>query len=217
MALNPTATDAKKLRGVLDPDWKKLPKDQLAELDAVCQDALVEAFKVYEGKAKFVVVGQLYYSAGQELKHWDPAVDRVALGPFPSEATARSALVSLSGQAEFRCWALPYWQSTPAAWKKSRKAQMLEELPPEPKPGIVLAEESRLDALGTCGLDVLDEVSMEFVPCIRLPDHAGACFCRIPNMGDQLAETDFEDHTSGPDRPIALRGATMWPPEQEDT
>lgn len=224
MALSPNKTDAKKLREVLDPDWKKLKKPQLAELDAICLEVLERAFKVYEEKSKFIVVGQLYYTQRDgTLKSWDPAVERVALGPFPSEATARTGVQQLgkfptqgssyAGADTFLTWVLPYWNGTGADWHKARKAQLDKENAPAEKRGALDAEQERLAAVGRCGLEVMDE-DLNWVPCFRPVDHPGACFPKPPEQGEDLAVT-YMNEDAGRDRPIALRGSALWPADKE--
>lgn len=221
MALSPTKTDSKKLRDVLDSDWKKLPKDQLAELDGICLEVMERAFKAYEEKSKFVVVGQLYYTQRDGiLKSWDPAVERVALGPFPSEATARKGVKQLgrmpssgsdySGADTFLTWVLPYWNGSGSDWHKNRKAVLDKEGAPV-ESGVIEGALARLEREGRCPYETIDS-ELAFVPCCRPVDHPGHCFATPPKAGELGIKYMNEDVER--DRPVALRGGQMWPKEE---
>lgn len=190
MAIVPSRTDAKKLFPFLDPDWKSLSKDELAQLHDIAFAVIEKAFEMAQEKAKFAVVGQMYWTEPDgKLKSWDPKAEKVCLGVFPSEAKARDAADSLIGHAGskelFKVWSLPIWNDSAAQWRKARKAS-LEALVLEGSDG---TQASRLSALvahqgfpeGHCG-GVAPDDEMKLQPCVRPKGHPGSCFAKIPSM-----------------------------------
>ena len=114
-----------RLAGVLDRDY--------ASVEDAAKAAMVEAFAIYESKAKWTVVGQLYYGEGGYIDHEDAAASKVALGRYGTEkqaqSTAESLVINGRGHEEFRAWVLPVWHGTPASYfgerAEERKRQEL--------------------------------------------------------------------------------------------
>lgn len=184
--MTPTATEAKKLREILDPDWAERDPEVLEALDSVCQEALAEAFRIYEAKAKFVVVGQIYWTiADGTLVSVDPRAEKVSLGAYASEAKARDACQSLHGSSTsrelLRTWTLPVWHGNALEWRKARR----EALEAEQRHDGTQAE--RLSAIaekGYCMKSVLtpDDLAAQ---CRRPINHPGTCFARYPLQGNE--------------------------------
>jgi hypothetical protein len=103
-----------------------LEQDYSVAWDAA-KAALAEAFAIYEEKAKWTVVGQLYYDEDGFIDHDDAAASKVALGRYGTEKQAESAAESLvingRGHEEFRAWVLPVWHGTPAAYFAERAGE----------------------------------------------------------------------------------------------
>jgi len=85
--------------------------------------ALSEAWAIYESKARFTVVGQIYYSGGY-LDHEDAAANKVALGRYATENQAQAAAESLvfgtRTHEESRAWVLRVHHGTPASYYAER-------------------------------------------------------------------------------------------------
>lgn len=229
MGVEVTRTDAKKLRAAFHPGWQDLTKAQLAELDERCFEVAQEAFKLYEAKAKYAVVGQLYYTEKDgRYALWDPSVDRVCLGLFSAPGKARDAATSLAGWPSegssyagrdlFRSWVLPIHHGSPATFRKLSKEQMDAELGVVEDTGsrarnIARKEAERLAEIPDCPLLAPDD-DLNWVPCCRKADHPGACFPAIPDGGE--VQVEYMNEIEGSWRPIALRGNQMWPAAEEE-
>lgn len=116
MALKPGKRDIQALARMMDQDWDSL--------DDAAEAVLAKAWELYEAKAKYTVVGQLYYAKG----YVDPDEARaakVALGNYSTERQARQAAESLwystQTHEEFRSWVLPVHHGTPASFYADRK------------------------------------------------------------------------------------------------
>lgn len=139
MSLSIGKRDVARMAKVIDGDF-----DTVGE---AAEAVLVEAFAIYEEKARFTVVGQLYYSDGF-IDHADAAATKVALGRYGTECQAQSAAESLvingRGHEEFRAWVLPVWHGTPASYfgerAEERKRQELRG-----KTGLEARLQRRLD------------------------------------------------------------------------
>ena len=116
--------DVAKMAEVLNADF------DTAEEAAVA--ALEEAEQIIEGKARFTVVGQLYYGDSNYVDPTSDAASKVALGWYGTEKQGESAAYSLTYSTatheEFRAWVLPVHHGTPASWfqlrKKAREAAL---------------------------------------------------------------------------------------------
>lgn len=117
MALSIGKRDVTRIAKVLDQDYETVEDAARAVLEA--------AFELYESKAKFTVVGQMYYAPdGGWLDKDDAAASKVALGRYGTEIQARDAAESLtiSGPTgeQFLAWVLPVFHGTPHAYFKAR-------------------------------------------------------------------------------------------------
>ena len=187
MGLKPTATDAKRLLPILDPDFKDLDPDQLDELKKVALAAMEEALAIFEAKAKFTVVGQVMWEDGKTIKSFDPAAEKVCVGVFNTETQAKGAADQLFGSPNsrevLRTWVLPIHHGTPAQWRKARKEALEAER-------LALAGGTQAEGLSKliaergfarCEREVPNDEG-DFVQCVRPVNHAGACFSKIPSM-----------------------------------
>ena len=184
MAVSPTKTDAKKLIPILAPDFKELGPEAQAKVLEVAVACMEESFRVAQAKSKFTVVGQIYWteSDGSITSH-DPAAEKICLGVFSSEATARTASDQLHGHAGskelFRTWTLPICHDSPAQWRKARKAALeaAERAGDRGTQGdrlSALVEASAASQRHCSGMAPNDEGN--FLPCARPEGHPGVCF-----------------------------------------
>lgn len=123
MAITATRTDAKKLRGVLDPGWEKLAPEARQGLDDVCYEVLQAALALLEEKAKFVTFGQVAYTKEDgNLARIDPKAEAICVGFFATEKQADTASAELFGRPSTpvlcRTRIMPIWRGTPASWRK---------------------------------------------------------------------------------------------------
>lgn len=119
MSLNIGKRDVARMVAVLDGEYETV--------EDAARAALEEAFALYEGKAKFTIVGQMYYSPkGGWLSHEDAAATMVALGRYGTEKAAlndaESFVISNTTGEQFRAWVLPVHHGTPASFFAKRKA-----------------------------------------------------------------------------------------------
>lgn len=81
------------------------------------------AWEIYESKARYTVVGQIYYSGGY-LDHEDAAANKVGFGRYATENQAQAAAESLVFGArtheESRAWVLRVHHGTPASYYAER-------------------------------------------------------------------------------------------------
>lgn len=105
-------------------------------LEEAAKATLEEAWEIYEAKAKYMIVGQVYYHGGY-LDEEDLEKGRVVMGPFATRKQAESdgqklAVSSATGE-QAKWMAIPYWGGTPAAWygerKKARGKQGSDDTP----------------------------------------------------------------------------------------
>jgi hypothetical protein len=99
-------------------------EQNFSTVEEAAKAALAEAFAIYEEKARFTVVGQLYYGEGGYIDHEDAAASKVALGRYGTERQAQSAAESLvingRDHEEFQAWVLPVWNGSPASYFAER-------------------------------------------------------------------------------------------------
>lgn len=116
--MNPTGKQVKQMAEVLSAQYETV--------EEAAAFALEEAWRLYEERSNFVVVGQLVYSDGVFVKPDDVRATKVALGPYGTAGDAKAAGESLAVPSHkgetFRWWLLPVHHGTPAAWHKARKA-----------------------------------------------------------------------------------------------
>lgn len=114
---------------------KVLDQDYDSVLEAASA-ALTEAIAIYESRAQYVVVGQIYYSDGW-IDPEDARASKVSLGMYstPGEAqkAAESLVVGTSTHEEARAWVLPVHHGTPSSWYMARK-KAREEASRKPAP-----------------------------------------------------------------------------------
>lgn len=119
MAVKAGKREVARMVAVLDAEHETVEDAARAALD--------EAFAIYESRAKFNVVGQLYFSMhdGGHLRHSDERAVKVSLGMFSTEGDARRAAESLTYSTQtheqFRSWVLPVHHGTPADFYRDRK------------------------------------------------------------------------------------------------
>jgi len=122
LSLTTGKRDIARLAAVLEQDF--------GNVEEAAKAALAEAFAIYEEKARFTVVGQLYYSDGF-IDHADAAATKVALGRYGTEKQAQSAaeslVISTRTHEEFRAWVLPVWHGTPASYFGERAEERKRE------------------------------------------------------------------------------------------
>ena len=187
--------DVKKLLKVMDPGMdakaKKANPDAYAAAYEIAEKMLSAAWEIYEEKAKYVVVGQLYLKDGKAIKQWDPACEKVALGPFSSPGEAQSAVFSLSYSIqkevqgdEFLTMTIPYRRGTAADFHKERVAAIKAEQMAQAAALWCGNQAERLSqqmasAREPCPM-VTPNDDMDFVPCVREKGHAGHCFTQYP-------------------------------------
>lgn len=118
MALNIGKRDVAKMVEVIDAEYETV--------EDAARAALEFAFGLYESKAKFTIVGQLYYSPkGGWVSHEDAQAAMVALGRYGTEKAAQNdaesfVISSVTGE-QFRAWVLPVHHGTPASYFAKRK------------------------------------------------------------------------------------------------
>lgn len=118
MALSIGKRDVRAIADVLDQDYDSAEDAAKAVIEA--------CFDLYESKAKFTVVGQLYYSIdGGWHGHDDAEASKVALGAYGTEKQAENAaksfVISSATGEQFRAWVLPVYPGTPASYFSKRK------------------------------------------------------------------------------------------------
>ena len=134
MALSPGKRAAKRIMELLDDDLDSLTDESRQQLFELAGRILAEAFDIYEGLARYTVVGQLFYEDGTYYDPEDPSADKVSLGSYQTEKQATDAARSLTvqGGTQFRSWVLPIHHKSPAAWFKDRaEDKRLKELEEE--------------------------------------------------------------------------------------
>lgn len=185
----PGARDASKLIPILAPDWDELDDEPREQVRKVALDLLTEAYRIYESKAKFAVVGQLYYCQGEKLKSWDPKAEKLSLGVYATETQAKAAVDSLIGpvttfeDTSFKAWHVPIWHESAGAWRKARKQALeseLESLAP-PTQAERLAAALRQERAATCPKEAPNDEG-DFTRCVRPEGHPGSCFAEVPSM-----------------------------------
>ena len=117
--ITPGVRDARKLVPALEEDYDSAEAAALAILE--------KAWELYEDKARWTVVGQARRRAGQRVENGD----KVALGRYPTETTARHAaeqmaFATATGE-EFAVWVLPVHHGTPAQYFTKRKEALEKE------------------------------------------------------------------------------------------
>lgn len=110
-----------RLAAVLDGEYETV--------EDAARAALEEAFAIYEAKAKFTIVGQLYYSPkGGWSSPEEAAATKVALGRYGTETAAlrdaESFAISSTTHEQFRAWVLPVFHGTPASYFSGRKSAL---------------------------------------------------------------------------------------------
>lgn len=109
-----------KVASVIDQEWENV--------EDAAEAVLAEALSLLEKRAKFTVVGQLYYSRqeGGWIGPEDARAAKVCLGYYSTPGDAQEAAQSLVYQSatheEFKTWVLPVEHSTPAEVYAKRKA-----------------------------------------------------------------------------------------------
>ena len=187
MGLKPGKTEMKKLIPVLDADYESVEDAAMA--------VLTKAWELYESKAKFFTVGQLYMRDGKRMRPWDPQQERVALGPFTTEGQAIAALgdaasggISYNKAAapmdEFRGWVVRYHSGTIQSFHQERKAAIEKERASLAKETtqaerLAASTESETSDGPRCGFLTIDDQA-EVVQCIRRKEHPGGCFPQYP-------------------------------------
>lgn len=116
--LNIGKRDVTKIADVLDQDYDSAEEAARAAIQA--------CFALYEAKAKFTVVGQLFYSPeGGWLNRADALASMVALGNYGTEKAAYndalSFTISSATHEQFKAWVLPVYHGTPASYFGKRK------------------------------------------------------------------------------------------------
>lgn len=124
MALKYGKNEIKAMIAAIDNDEHESAED-------AAKAALAAAEEIFEDRAKFVVVGQL--RATKERLSIPPAdgeAIKVSLGWYSTEGDAISAAGSLWSNTatgdNFRCWVLPVFHGTPAAFHDTQKAKYAE-------------------------------------------------------------------------------------------
>ena len=116
MAIKPRKTEAKKLMPILEQDFDS-PEDAAIAI-------LSEAYELYEGQAKFYVVGQVRPNTGWKSPE-EGRDAKTILGPFGTRKQAEDAGHALAYSSatgeESSWWAVEAWHGTPAAWYSKRK------------------------------------------------------------------------------------------------
>lgn len=109
-----------KIAAVIDQEWESV--------EDAAEAVLTEALSVLESRAKFTVVGQLYYSRqeGGWIGPEDARAAKVCLGYYSTNGDAQKAAEGLVHQAltneEFRTWVLPVEHCTPQQVYQARRA-----------------------------------------------------------------------------------------------
>lgn len=93
-------------------------------LEAMALAALNEALDIIESKAKFALVGQLYWAGGY-ISAEESRANRVSLGWYTTEKQAYEAGKMLGvphgSNEEFKVWVVPVHMGSPASFHKKRK------------------------------------------------------------------------------------------------
>ena len=125
MALKYGKAQVNKIVDVLDQDHETIEDAARAVLEA--------AERIFEERAKFVVVGQLAGTKDRlTIPSNDPEAIKVSLGWYSTEGEARSAAESLyhstaSGDT-YRTWVLPTFHGTPAQLHDKAKRKYQAEM-----------------------------------------------------------------------------------------
>ena len=118
MSIKPRKSEVKKLVQVLDQEHESM--------EDAAEALLIKAYELYEGQAKFWVVGQVRPEGGW-LSPDEGMRSKVILGPFGTVKQAESAGNSLAYShrtgEEARWWVVEGWYGTPASWYDMRKKQ----------------------------------------------------------------------------------------------
>ena len=122
MSVSPRKTEIKKFLPILEAEYDS-PEDAAKAI-------LEAAYELYEGQAKFYVVGQIRPGTG--WKGPEEGRDaKVLLGPFGTLKQAQNAGESLAYSSstgeEASWWAVEFWPGTPAKWYDSRKKKWERE------------------------------------------------------------------------------------------
>lgn len=117
----------------------KCGKRELAKIEAVldaehetvgdaAQAMLSVMEEIFQSRAKFTVVGQLWESGGEVIPPSDPRAIKVALGWYSTEGDARSAAESLvfnqGARERYRTWVLPVTHCSPAELHGQRRKEL---------------------------------------------------------------------------------------------
>jgi len=172
-------TEARKLRPILNPEWGKLDKDLLPELDEVCVEVLEAAVDIAEERTKYACLAQIYWTMEDgSLKSFDPAAEKVAIVySTQGEADKAAGMFQGGGSSKelLRTWVLPVWHESPNEWKKARrKAQeAAEEALRGGSQADRLAAKMQAEEVGHCDGRANDK-NGEPKSCIRPTDHPGS-------------------------------------------
>ena len=189
--LNHGKRDYLKLVPILAPDWDELDDEPREQVLAIAQQVMEKSLEIFNEKAKFAVVGQIYYThTNGSLRSWDPSAEKVHVGFFNTERQAELAAESLHGPAAgselLRTWVLPIWHDTPAAWRKSRRNSMMADQAEMDTQASRLSKKLTGSPPAQCERQCPDEETGDFMRCVRAVGHPGTCFSSIPSMGSDL-------------------------------
>lgn len=179
--------DYLKLVPILAPDWDELDDEPREQVLAIAKQLMEKSLEIFNEKAKFVTVGQMYWTKGNgKLSSWDPKAEKLCVGFFGTEKQAEGAAFELIGaqtaDEHFRVWTLPIWHGTPGAWRKARRKAIEGELSLLAGEASVDAIESALTAAKPRCTKLVPNDEGDFVTCIRVLDHPGSCFPEVPSM-----------------------------------
>lgn len=129
MPIKPLKTHAQKLYSIIESD---MPTDEKA------MQLLGKAYELYEQRAVWAVVAQVYRRDGKPLKRGDLAANNAVIGVYPSATeamnVAKQATYAARGKqawAEAGTWVIPFTTMTASAWHKalmsSTEADLLEQ------------------------------------------------------------------------------------------
>lgn len=116
MSLTIGKRDIKAMTALLDEEWDDV-EDLAAEL-------LRTAWGIYEARAQYTVVGQLWKDEIGQVQDPD-RLNTTAVGVYPTEVQATNSARSLTYSAQthetFRAMVVPIWWGTPATFYAERK------------------------------------------------------------------------------------------------
>ena len=172
-------SEARQLRAILNPEWQKLDKDLLPELDEVCAKVLEASVDMGDPRTTFAGLAQIYWTLEDgSLKSFDPAAEKVAV-VYSTKGEADKAAEMFQGGGSskelLRTWVLPVWHQSPNEWKKARRRaqEAAEEALRGGSQNDRFIAKLQAEEVGRCDSEATD-MNGDRKACIRPIDHDGS-------------------------------------------